>query len=138
MPMKVRVYQCVAFAAFAAFAVYVALEPILAADDCISIAEILILLPFYAVLYFATLPALIAVVVWRIGKGRTMAAQRRTDFNLAIAVLVALLILEVLAYVPSAYLTAANRGLDFMPSIVLILWAVRIWLFERARRDARA
>ena len=138
MPLRYQPWQWIAFLAFAAFAGYVALEPIVAADDCISIAEILVLLPYYALLYFGTLPALVALAVWRIVKARTVTAQRRRDLNVTIGLLGILLVLEVLAYVSSPYLTLANRCLDFVPAMVLVLWTIRIWLSWRAPRGAHA
>jgi len=114
------------FAAFALFAAYAAAEPILAADDCISILEIVLLLPYYGVLYFGTLPAFVWLVVRRTpGSGRL------------IALLFVLLLLEALAVVDSPVVTIANRCIDFVPLAVLLLWwQARIWPYARALRDA--
>lgn len=121
-----RAWEWVAIAAFAAFAVYVAAEPIFAAGDCISIGEILVLLPYYALLYFGTIPALIWVAI------------RRIDLVRRLSFLGVLLFLEVVACFPSDYMGLANRCLDFIPSVVLALWLVRSWLCARAPRDARS
>jgi hypothetical protein len=134
---RFHAWEWVALTAFAAFALYVATEPILASDDCISVGEILILLPYYALLYFGTLPVLICVAIRRIASSRRMSLQRRRDFNVAIGFLGVLLFLEVAASLPSDYTAAANRCLDFMPSAVLVLWSTKFWLCARVPRDER-
>lgn len=119
--------ELVFIAVFAAFAVYVAVEPTIASDDCISIGEIAILLPYYALLYFGTLPALILVTV-----------RRKRDSIVAIGVLCTLLFLEAVAAFPSHYTATASRALDFVPSVVLALWLAKIWLYARVPQDARS
>lgn len=139
MPLKYRFWEWIAVAAFATFAAYVAIEPALAtADDCIDAVEILVFLPYYALLYFGTLPALAGVGVWRAVRGQKMNSQSRRTLDVSIGVLAVLLALEILAWIPSPYLTLADRSLDFMPSIVLALWVARLWLSARAPQGARS
>jgi hypothetical protein len=134
---KIWTWERVAFVVFATFAVYVAVEPMLASsDDCIDALEIFVFLPYYALLYFGTLPALIGFGIWRVARGDAMSRQSRRTLEVSIGVLGVLLLLEILAWVPSPYLTLANRSLDFMPSIVLLLWAAKFWLSLRAVQDA--
>lgn len=122
-----RLWELLAFAAFALFALYAAAEPILAANDCISILEIVLLLPYYGLLYFGTLPAFVWLVV-----------RRTPGSGPLIALLFALLLLEALAVVDSPVVALANRCIDFVPLFVLLLWwQARIWPCARALQGAR-
>lgn len=135
MLTKCPLCELVAFAVFATFAAYVAVEPMLASsNDCIGAVEIFVFLPYYAILYFGTLPALVGFTIWRVVRGGRMNHRSRRVLNAGVAVLAVLLLLEIFAYVPSPYLTLADRSLDFMPAVVLALWAAKIWLSLRVDR----
>jgi hypothetical protein len=117
---KFHVWECLAFPVLAAFAVYAAVEPMAAsADDCISAVEILLLFPYYVLLYFGTLPVLVAAAVRRIAVSARMTARDRRRSEITIGALCLLLLLEILAGVDSPYSAVASRCLDWMPFIVL-------------------
>lgn len=126
MPIKYRLWEWIAFAVFATFAAYVAVEPVLAAGDCIDPVEIFVFLPYYALLYFGTLPALIGIGIWRAVKGRRMTVQSRRILNVTIGGLCPLLVLEILAAGNWAYASFASRAIDFVPSTILAVWALRL------------
>lgn len=136
--LKANPWRVVGVAVFAAFAAYVAVEPVLGSDDCISIGEILVLLPYYALPYLGTVPALIWVTVHRIARARRMSVGRKRDSNVAMGVLCTLLLLEAAAYFPSNYTASASRTLDFIPAINLALWFAKTWLYERVPQDVRS
>ncbi|HEY1975153.1 MAG TPA: hypothetical protein VGG89_01240 [Candidatus Baltobacteraceae bacterium] len=136
---RIRPREWVAFAAFALFAVYAAAEPILGANDCISLLEILLLLPYYGLLYFGTLPALVWIAIRRVALSRRLTFEGRRNLDLTIGFLGVLLLLEILAAYESPVVTLASRCLDFVPLFVLLIWwQVRIWPYARALRDAHS
>lgn len=135
---RLNPWEWVFISVFALFATYAATEPVLAADDCISIGEILVLLPYYALLYFGTLPALIWLGIYRLARASRMNVRRKRDSNLTIGILCALLFLEGAAYFPSDYTATANRALDFIPAAALVLWLAKTWLYERVPQGARS
>lgn len=136
---KIQPWEWIAFAAFALFAVYAAAEPILGANDCISLAEILLLLPYYGLLYFGTLPALVWIAIRRVALSRRLTFESRRNLNVTLGFLGVLLLLEILAACESPVVTTATRCLDFVPSFVLLLWwQTKLWPCARALRDARS